>query len=71
MSKYYYRAGVKFVFAKGAIYCNEPMFVDIETSNNHAEDPADLRTWIVSIQVLFHNEYHLLYIHYLLECRPS
>ena len=53
MSKYYYRAGVKFVFAKGAIYCNEPMFVDIETSNNHAEDPADLRTWIVSIQVLF------------------
>ena len=59
MSKYYYRAGVKFVFAKGSIYCNEPMFIDIETSNNHAEDPADLRTWIVSIQVLFHNEYHL------------
>ena len=59
MSKYYYRAGCKFVFAKGAIYCNEPMFLDIETSNNHAEDPADLRSWIVSIQVLFHNEYHL------------
>ena len=59
MSKYYYRAGVKFVFAKGAIYCNEPMFLDIETSNNHAEDPAELRSWIVSIQVLFHNEYHL------------
>lgn len=59
MSKYYYRAGVKFVFAKGAIYCNEPMFLDIETSNNHAEDPKDLRSWIVSIQVLFHNEYHL------------
>ena len=59
MSKYYYRGGVKFVFAKGSIYCNEPMFIDIETSNNHAEDPHDLRTWIVSIQVLFHNEYHL------------
>ena len=59
MSKYYYRAGVKFVFAKGSIYCNEPMFVDIETANNHAEDPQDLRTWIVSIQVLFNNEYHL------------
>ena len=59
MSKYYYRGGVKFVYAKGAVYCNEPMFLDIETSNNHAEDPADLRTWIVSIQVLFNNEYHL------------
>ena len=59
MSKYYFRGGCKFVYAKGAIYCNEPMFLDIETSNNHAEDPSDLRSWIVSIQVLFHNEYHL------------
>ena len=59
MSKCFYRAGVKFTFAKGQIYCLEPMFLDIETSNNHAEDPSDLRTWISSIQVLFKNEYHL------------
>ena len=36
-----------------------PIYLDIETSNNHAEDPADLRCWIVSIQVLFNGEYTL------------
>ena len=59
MSKCYYRSGVKFVFSKGSIICTEPMLVDIETSNNHAEDPANLITWISSIQVLFNNEYNL------------
>ena len=59
MSKYWMRGGVRFTYTKGRIYCLEPMFVDIETANNHAEEPADLRTWIVSIQVLFNNEYHL------------
>ena len=59
MSKTFYHAGVKFTFAKGMIYCLEPMFLDIETSNNHAEDPKDLRTWIVSIQVLFKDKYYL------------
>lgn len=37
----------------------EPIFLDIETSNNHAEDPSKLITWVSSIQVLFKNEYHL------------
>lgn len=59
MSKYWMRGGVRFTYTKGRIYCLEPMFVDIETANNHAEEPSDLRTWIVSIQVLFNNEYHL------------
>lgn len=59
MAKYFYRAGCKFTLSKGSIYCLEPMFIDIETSNNHAEKPEDLRTWISSIQVLFKNEYHL------------
>ena len=59
MSKYWMRGGVRFSYTKGRIYCLEPMFVDIETANNHAEEPSDLRTWIVSIQVLFNNEYHL------------
>lgn len=59
MSKSYYRAGVKFTIAKGCYYCMEPMYLDIETSNNHAEKPEDLRTWISSIQVLFNGNYHL------------
>ena len=52
-------AGVPFTYAKGRCYCLEPICLDIETSNNHAENPEDLRTWIVSIQVLFNNEYFL------------
>ena len=51
--------GVTFGYAKNMIYCLEPVVLDIESSNNHAEDPQDLRTWITSIQVIFHNEYHL------------
>jgi len=50
--------GIEFTYAKGGIYCLEPVFLDIETSNNHAEKPEDLRCWIVSIQVLFNGQYH-------------
>lgn len=57
--KTFKRGGIEYAYAKGAIYCLEPVFLDIETSNNHAEDPKDLRTWIVSIQVLFNGHYYL------------
>lgn len=50
--------GIEFTYAKGSIYCLEPICLDIETSNNHAEKPEDLRCWIVSIQVLFNGQYH-------------
>ena len=59
MSKVWKYKGARFTIAKNNIYCLEPMFLDIETSNNHAEKPEDLRTWISSIQVLFMNKYHL------------
>lgn len=51
--------GVKFIHHKKRLYCLEPVFLDIETSNNHADDPKDLITWITSIQVLFNNQYYL------------
>ena len=50
--------GIEFTYAKGSIYCLEPVFLDIETSNNHAEKPEDLRCWIVSIQLKFNGQYH-------------
>ena len=56
--KIFKRKGIEFAYAKGAIYCLEPVCLDIETSNNHAEKPEDLRCWIVSIQVLFNGQYH-------------
>ena len=56
--KTFKRKGIEFCYAKGSIYCLEPVFLDIETSNNHAEKPEDLRCWIVSIQVLFNGQYH-------------
>ena len=40
--------------------CNEPIMLDIETSNNHADDPRELRTWIVSVQIMFNGEYYLV-----------
>lgn len=40
-------------------YCNEVIYLDCETSNNHAADLLQLKTWIVSIQVRFNSEYHL------------
>lgn len=51
--------GLPFGINKGRIYCLIPIFLDIETSNNHAEDPSELRCWITSIQILFNGEYHL------------
>lgn len=59
MPKTFYKKGVGFAISKGIIYCLEPVFLDIETSNNHAEKPEDLRTWITSIQVLFNDKYYL------------
>lgn len=56
--KTFKRKGIEFAYAKGSIYCLEPVCLDIETSNNHAEKPEDLRCWIVSIQVLFNGQYH-------------
>lgn len=38
-------------------YSDKPMFLDIETSHNH--DPENPICWIVSIQVLFDDAYHL------------
>lgn len=52
--------GIKFVINKKRLWCTEPVFLDIETSNNHAENPANLITWITSIQVLFNGHYFLL-----------
>lgn len=57
--KTFIRNGIKYAFTKGAVYCLEPAFLDIETSNNHAEEPDKLITWISSIQVLFNDEYFL------------
>lgn len=52
--------GVKFKIHKNKLYCLEPIYLDIETSNNHAEDPKDLITWVSSIQIKFHGFYYLL-----------
>lgn len=57
--KIFKRRGIRFTYAKGAIYCLEPVFLDIETSNNHAEDISELRCWITSIQVYFNGKYYL------------
>ena len=51
--------GVPFKVHNGISTALIPIFLDIETSNNQAEDPAELRCWITSIQVLFNNEYKL------------
>lgn len=51
--------GLQFKMAKGTYYCLEPICADTETSNNHAEDPKNLITWISSIQVLFNGQYYL------------
>lgn len=48
-----------FYVKNGRATCLDAVYLDIETSNNHAEDPKDLRTWIVSIQVLFKGMYFL------------
>lgn len=57
--KIFRKGGARFCFAKGQIYCLDPIFLDIETANNHAKDPKDMITWIVSIQVQFNKKYYL------------
>ena len=58
--KTYNIKGVKFAIHKRRLYCLEPVYLDIETSNNHATDPKDLITWVSSIQVKFNGFYYLL-----------
>lgn len=53
--------GLNFAYSKsGTLICLEPVILDIETSNNHAEKTEDLITWISSIQVFFNGFYFLL-----------
>lgn len=51
--------GFTFVHSKGKLICLDPIFLDIETSNNHAENVEDLITWISSIQVVVKDHYYL------------
>lgn len=48
-----------FIYVRSFKICADPVCVDIETSNNHAEDPKELITWVSSIQVQWGDEYHL------------
>lgn len=59
-NKTYYIKGVPFKRRKKRLYCLEPVYLDIETSNNHAADPKELITWVSSIQILFNGHYFLL-----------
>ena len=49
--------GKPFMITKGRKLCMEPVFLDIETANNHAVDSHELITWITSIQVLWGDDY--------------
>ena len=59
MSKQFKSYGLPYKFAKGRMICLTPVFMDIETANNHAEDPKDLVTWMVSCQIIFNGKYYL------------
>lgn len=52
--------GITFAYAKNKLVCLEPICLDIETANNHAEKVEDLITWISSIQIYFNGCYFLL-----------
>ena len=56
--------GSNFAYSKRGklekLICLDPVLLDIETSNNHAEKTEDLITWISSIQVYFRGCYFLL-----------
>lgn len=52
--------GLDFAYKQNRLICLEPVILDIETSNNHAENVDDLITWISSIQVIFNGHYFLL-----------
>lgn len=56
----YFINDIPFCLSKGFFVCMVPVYLDIETSNNHAEDPKDLITWVCSIQVEFNGHYYLL-----------
>ena len=56
----YFVNDIPFCLSKGFFVCMVPVYLDIETSNNHAEDPKDLITWVSSIQVEFNGHYYLL-----------
>lgn len=50
--------GLTFVKKHDRLICLEPICLDIETSNNHAEKIEDLITWVSSIQVIFNGHYY-------------
>ena len=50
---------LQFFVKNGIATCLTPICLDIETSNNHAEKPEDLITWMTSCQVIMGEEYHL------------
>ena len=52
--------GFTFVNHKNKLICLDPICLDIETSNNHADKLEDLITWISSIQVCIKDHYYLL-----------
>lgn len=52
--------GLTFVRKQDKYICLEPVCLDIETSNNHAEKVEDLITWVSSIQVYFNGQYFFL-----------
>lgn len=60
MTKSFMINNIPFTISKGFIVCLVPIHLDIETSNNHADDPKDLITWVSSIQVEFNGFYYLL-----------
>lgn len=49
----------EFTLNKGYKICKDFMCLDIETSNNHAENIEDLITWVSSIQLLWGDDYYL------------
>lgn len=51
--------GLTFIKTKNRLICQEPVILDIETSNNHADAIEDLITWVSSIQVFFNGHYYL------------
>ena len=60
MSKELNVRGLTFIYSKNSYICLEPVCLDIETSNNHADNVEDLITWISSIQVYFNGHYYFL-----------
>ena len=60
MSSVFYIKDKPFKICKGSKLCMEPIFLDTETSNNHAVDSHELITWVSSIQVLWGNDYWLM-----------